>query len=143
MLEKQRQALDGLGAHLLRARLREFLGHGYLLAGRLDDAEACAMEALALARRGHERGIEAWALQLRAAILARRDPAAADVAASAYREALALATDLGVRPLMVRCHAGLAGLARRAGTPDADTHLRSARSLARETGIPLADAVLG
>ena len=43
------------------------------------------------------------------------------------QEALALATDLGMQPLVVRCHLGLGRLGHRTGSPDGDAHLLTAR----------------
>jgi tetratricopeptide (TPR) repeat protein len=113
LLEAQRAALDAPGLHVLKARFQESLGHAYLLAGRLDDAQACADEALALARHGHERGVEAWVLKLHGEIASRREPFAVDRAGEHYRHALALASELGMRPLMVHCHLGLESLSPR------------------------------
>jgi hypothetical protein len=50
------------GEHQAFCRLS--LGGAQLLAGRLEDAQALAERALALARALHERGHEAWALWL-------------------------------------------------------------------------------
>ncbi len=53
-----------------------------------------------------------------------------------YREAMALAAELGMRPLVAHCHAGLAKLYRRHGThPPADAHFASATTLYRELGM--------
>jgi tetratricopeptide (TPR) repeat protein len=86
------------------------LGQAHLLAGRLEEAHALAERALALAREHHERGNEAYALHLLGDIAARREPAEAEQAAAHYREALALAEELGMRPLVAHCHLGLGTL---------------------------------
>ncbi len=50
-----------------------------------------------------------------------------------YREALALAGELGMRPLVAHCHLGLGRLNRRTGNrPEAREHLTNAVSMYRE-----------
>src|SRR5262249_21243273 len=93
-----------------------WLGEACALDQRLDEAVERAQEALSLARLHGERGDEAWALRLLGDIAVRRNdlnevPAAVDH----YRRALALATTLGMRPLVAHCHLGLAMLYRAAG----------------------------
>ncbi len=50
-----------------------------------------------------------------------------------YREALALAGELGMRPLVAHCHIGLGKLYRRTGEREqAQEHLRTATTMYRE-----------
>jgi hypothetical protein len=50
-----------------------------------------------------------------------------------YREALALARELGMRPLIAHCHLGLGKLHRRTGNPgQAQEHLTIATAMYRE-----------
>ncbi len=86
------------------------LGEAYLFAGRLDEALATAMQALEISREHKERGWEAHALRLLGDILGQRDLPAAQAAEEHYRQALALAEELGMRPLQAHCHLGLGGL---------------------------------
>ena len=81
-----------------------------MLAGHLDEAHALAERALALARGHQERGNEAYALRLLSTIAAHRAPLDVDRAVAHYRQALALAQELGMRPLQAHCHAGLGTL---------------------------------
>jgi Tetratricopeptide repeat len=65
-----------------------------------------------------------------------------------YRDALLLATQLEMRPLVAHCHLGLGRLYRRTGDPTmAHDHLTSATTLYREMGMGFwlekADAELG
>src|SRR4030095_1346838 len=76
------------------------LGEACLAAGRLDEAFAHAAEALEIARARGERGDEAWALHLRGAATARRQPPEIGAAREWYAQALALADDLAMRPLV-------------------------------------------
>jgi tetratricopeptide (TPR) repeat protein len=86
------------------------LGEAHMLANRLEDAQALAEHTLALARTQKERGSQAYALRLLGDIAARREPPEADQAETHYRDALALADELGMRPLQAHCHHGLGTL---------------------------------
>jgi tetratricopeptide (TPR) repeat protein len=77
------------------------------LAGRLEEAHALAEHALALARGHQARGHQAYALRLLGEIAAHRDPPERALAESFYQQALALAEELGMRPLQAHCHLGL------------------------------------
>ena len=65
--------------------------------------------------RAQERGQEAWALRILGEIAAGREPPDPRHADGHYREALALAGELGMRPLVAHCHLGLGKLYRRTG----------------------------
>jgi tetratricopeptide (TPR) repeat protein len=95
-------------AHLSRGAAS--LSEGYLLAGRTDEAMSLAQRALEHARQHNERGNQAWALRLLGEITMRRDPPDGDQAAAHYRQALALAEELGMRPLQAHCRLGLGTL---------------------------------
>ena len=86
-----------------------------LLAGRREEARAGAARALALARAQQERGHEAWALRLLGDIAARCEPPEVALGAHHYRQALALAEELGLRPLQAHCHRGLGTLYAKTG----------------------------
>jgi predicted ATPase len=92
-----------------------WLGEAYLLAGRIQEATAQASHALDLARARQERGYAVWALRLCGDIAARREPPEVGEAEARYREALALAEALGMRPLQAHCHSGLGTLYSRMG----------------------------
>ncbi len=83
------------------------MGETYLLAGRLEEAVQCARQALEHARRQHEQSYEAYALRLLGEIAMHRHPLESDQAEIDYQQALGLAEDLGMRPLMAHCHRGL------------------------------------
>ena len=93
-----------------QALCRLSLGEAQLLAGRLEEAHALAERALALAREHQERGNQAYALRLLGDIAARRDPPESAQAEAHYQQALALADELGMRPLVAHCHLGLGTL---------------------------------
>jgi len=91
-------------------RCRLFLGEAQVLAGYLEEAHTLTERTLALARDRQERGHEAYALRLLGEIAAHREPPAVEQAVAYYRQALALADELGMRPLQAHCHHGLGTL---------------------------------
>jgi predicted ATPase/class 3 adenylate cyclase len=106
------------------------LGEAQLLADRLEEAQALAEQALTLARAHQERGHQAYALRLLGDIAARRDPPERARAEAHYRQALALAEKLGMRPLVAHCHLGLGTLYAGISRPDsARTELSAAIAL--------------
>ena len=80
------------------------------LAGRREEAWQHARQALDLARQHKERANEALALHQLGAVHAHADPPDAARAESHYQQALALAEELGMRPLRAHCHFGLGTL---------------------------------
>jgi tetratricopeptide (TPR) repeat protein len=86
------------------------LGEGYLRAGRIEDAHHQARHAVEVCRQHQERGHEAWALRLLGEVAAQHDPPSLEHAADDYRQALALAEALGMRPLQAHCHLSLGKL---------------------------------
>ena len=80
------------------------------LAGRSEEAWQHARQALDLARQFKERGHEALALHQLGAVQAHADPPDVAPAAAHYQQALALAEELGMRPLIAHCHLGLGRL---------------------------------
>ena len=83
-----------------------------VIAGHAKEATRHAERALDLATQGGERGNQVYALRLLGVIAAEQDPPDADAAHDRFGLALALAEDLGMRPLAARCHLGLGRLAR-------------------------------
>ena len=86
------------------------LSHGYLCAGRLEEARTQAERALVLARARQERGSQGYALWLLAERTAQGDPPAVEHAEASYQQALTVADELGMRPLQAHCHRGLGTL---------------------------------
>jgi len=86
------------------------LGEAQVLAGRLEEAHTLAEQTLAHARAHQERGNQASALHLLGDIAVRREPLESASAEGHYRQALALAEELGMRPLQAHCHRGLGTL---------------------------------
>jgi len=113
------------------------LGEGYLLTGRLKDAMASAEHALALADAHGERANRAYALRFLGEVTIRRDPSDLESATHHVRQALALADELGMRPLVAHCHLDLGRLSRRAGERQkAHEHSSIAMAMYREMDMP-------
>ena len=92
---------------------------------------------MSLAHSHQERGHEAWVLRLLGEIASRRGLPDAQVAEDHYRQALTLATELGMRPLVAHCRLGLGKLYRRTSRRDqAGEHLTTATTLYREMDMP-------
>jgi hypothetical protein len=85
---------------------------GYQALGHLSpgEAQALAVRALELARTHQERGHQAYALHLLGELAVHREPAEVEPAETHYHQALALAEELGMRPLIAHCHLGLGTL---------------------------------
>ena len=118
-----RRALERLARaiHVLEARARQPTDH----------------RALDLARTHRERGHEAWALRLLAEIQSTEARLDVEQAADSFRQALALAEELGMRPLAAHCGLGLGALYRRAGQSErAQEHLTGAIAMFREMDAP-------
>jgi tetratricopeptide (TPR) repeat protein len=108
------------------------LGEAYLLADRLDKAITQAQRALHLSRTYQEQGHEAWALRLLGEIHAHQEPAAAALAEAYYQQALALAEELSMHPLVAHCHYGLGRLYGQTGQREqAHTELSTAITMYR------------
>ncbi len=80
------------------------------LAGHGEEAGQYARQALDLARRRKIRGEEALALHQLGVVHAHADPPDAVQAETHYQQALTLAEELGMRPLVAHCHLGLGTL---------------------------------
>jgi tetratricopeptide (TPR) repeat protein len=85
------------------------------LAGRGEEAWQHARQALALARQQKARGEEALALHQLGVVHAHAASPDVVQAKAYYRQALALAEELGMRPLQAHCHRGLGMLYTKTG----------------------------
>ncbi|MFQ5830416.1 MAG: AAA family ATPase, partial [Candidatus Methylomirabilia bacterium] len=113
-----------------------YLGEAHLLGERRDHATQLALRARDLSRELEERGHQARALRLLGEIALYLAPANIEKVEKVqdhYREAMALAEELGMCPLLAHCHLGLGKLYRRTGNrPKAQGDFTSAAALFRE-----------
>ena len=122
-------------------------GEAALLAGHLEDAMQHATQALDIAHAQKEQGYEAYARRLLGRIAVHHHPADAAPAEAHYRQALALANALGMRPLQAHCHRDLGTLYAATGQwEQARTALSTAielyRSMAMTFWLPQTEAAL-
>jgi tetratricopeptide (TPR) repeat protein len=123
------------------------LGEALALDGRMEEAHTVAEGALTLARAHQEQGHEAYALRLLGDIAARREPPEIERAEAHYRQALTLAEELGMRPLLAHCHLGLGTLYGKAGRGELARNELSAavelyRAMEMTFWLPQAEAAL-
>jgi hypothetical protein len=92
---------------------------------------------LALAREHGHRGSEAWALRLLGEIASDEGRPDLATAEAHFGAALALASELGMRPLVAHCHLGLGKLHRQTDRPqEAQEHLTTATRMYHEMEMP-------
>jgi tetratricopeptide (TPR) repeat protein len=114
-----------------------WLGEAYLLTGRREEAQKVALRALGRAQDKKERGLEAYALRILGEIASHGDSPDVLKAEEHYRQALALAEELGMRPLIAHCHVGLGKYQRAGNLQQAKTHLTIATAMMREMEMGL------
>ena len=107
------------------------LSEALLLVSRVEEARSLAGRLLELSRTHIGRGYQAHACRLLGETAACGDPLDAEQAEIYYRQALALADELGMRPLLAHCHLGLGTLYARTGQR---AHARAERRFDRTAG---------
>jgi tetratricopeptide (TPR) repeat protein len=146
LVEEAVQRSARLRLEFIHAGALAALSEAYLLADRRADAEATSERALEVARRHQQRWQEAEILRVRGDIVAAG--AAGLDAMSWYGDALALASALGMAPLVARCQLARAMLLRREGhdadaRADMDAALQAFRRMGMKTWQERAEASLG
>jgi tetratricopeptide (TPR) repeat protein len=116
-------------------------------AGHLEEAHAPTDRALAYAREHQERGHQTYALRLLGDIAAQREPPQIEPAEASYRQALALAEELGMRPLQAHCHRDLGTLYAKTGRQEQaraelSTAIEMYRAMDMTFWLPQAEAML-
>ena len=124
-----------------------WMGEGYVLAGRLEEAMQLGQQALEVTRTQKQQGYQAYALRLLGDIAAQRTPPQVEAAERHYRQALALAEAIGMRPLQAHCHLGLGTLYAKTGQREqARAELATAielyRAMEMTFWLPQAEAAL-
>jgi len=132
LLEEAVEAITAMQMLGLRSLFTTFLADAYLALGQDAKAREHAEQALALTRDHQQRGREAWSLKQLGDIYSRA-PADAEQEDHAYQQALTLAKELGMRPLVAHCQFALAKLGRRRRKhEEARTHLTNSIALYTE-----------
>jgi tetratricopeptide (TPR) repeat protein len=125
------------GSQQNHARWVAWLSEVCRLAGRGVGARQHAQQALDLARQIKNRGNEAIALHQLGVVHAHANPPDAARAEAYYQQALALAEELGTRPLVAHCHLGLGQLYHQTGRGEqARAALTTAIDLYRAMDMP-------
>jgi tetratricopeptide (TPR) repeat protein len=134
LLEEAMERGGAIGYRTYYPRTAVTLAEAYLAAERFGDAFRTARQALdELSRASKNRAVEAETEHILGEMLARQAPPDVAGAEESYRTALALATEIGMRPLVARCHLGLGRLHRAASErAAAETHLTTARTMLAE-----------
>jgi transcriptional regulator with AAA-type ATPase domain/tetratricopeptide (TPR) repeat protein len=115
LLERAVEEADSLRLTNMQSTFLAWLGETCFMAGRPEDALRLAETAHTRALEQKEQGHEAHALRLLGELMARREPPDLDKSRDCYGRALALADELGMRPLVAQCHLALGRLDRRTG----------------------------
>jgi len=123
------------------------LSEVYHLAGQCEEAWQHARQALDLARQHKERANEVLALHQLGDVQAHAAPPEVAQAEVYYQQALALAEELGMRPLVAHCHRGLGMLYAKIGQQEqACAELSTAidlyRAMTMTFWLPEAEAAL-
>jgi tetratricopeptide (TPR) repeat protein len=138
LLEKGVALSEELGIKAYLALWTTYLAEGLLAVGQAERALATAQQALDLALAHKERGHQAWAHRLLGEIAFQGGSPTVQKAEDHYGRAIALAGELGMRPLLALGHLGLGQVYRREGVhPKAEQHLGAALSLCLDMNMGL------
>jgi len=123
------------------------LSEALLLVGRVDAASALAERLLDLSSSQTGHGYQAHVHRLLGDVATHRDLPDIAQAEAHYRQALALAEEIGMRPLQAHCHLGLGTLYAKLGQPEqAQAALSAAidlyRAMEMTFWLPQAEAAL-
>jgi class 3 adenylate cyclase/tetratricopeptide (TPR) repeat protein len=113
-----------------------WLADAQLHEGRWADAMDTIARSLEFSGAHGQQAQKAEALVVRGAIIGARSTSVPDQARSGLHEALAIATELEMRPLVAHCHLGLGKLCQRADSrQEAQEHFTTATTMYREMGM--------
>jgi tetratricopeptide (TPR) repeat protein len=132
---------------LLHALVLTELSEACLLVGRVDEASALAGQLLEISRTYTGSGYQAYALRLLGEVARRREPPDVEQATAHYHQALALAEELGMCPLVAHCHLGLGTLSAKTGQreqarAELSTSIEMYRAMDMTFWLPQAEAAL-
>jgi class 3 adenylate cyclase/tetratricopeptide (TPR) repeat protein len=136
LLEESVSRTEALGVRAYLALWTAQLGEGLLAAGEIERARAAVQRVLELARAHKERGHHARGLKLLGDVMVAAIPADPGAAEDSYRQALALADELAMRPLAAQTLLSLGQLYQRTGRPaQAADRLADALLLLHDMGM--------
>jgi tetratricopeptide (TPR) repeat protein len=115
LLEQGLEQAFSMGDRTGYVRRATYLSEAYHLANRTEDAVRLGGQALAFARDHKRRAQQPLPLLILGEIASHRDPPAAEEAGASFGEAMALADELGMRPIVAHCHFGFGKLYGRVG----------------------------
>ncbi|HEY5868538.1 MAG TPA: AAA family ATPase, partial [Candidatus Tectomicrobia bacterium] len=147
LLEQAEQQSTALGTMSGQTFWQGSASEAYQLAGHVEEAVQLVERTLTLARDHQERGHEAYALRLLGDIATWHEPSDLALAETHYDQALALAEELGMRPLQAHCHRGLGTLYATAGQREQaraalSTAIELYRAMEMTFWLPETEAVL-
>lgn len=136
LLEEAVEGITTMSMVGLRSWFIPFLAEAYLVLGRIAQARELVEQSVDHARSHQERAWEAWGPKLLGDIYARVS-VEPEQAGNAYRQALALAAALRMRPLVAHCHLSLGRTCARTDRHGkAEEHLTTAITMYREMAMP-------
>jgi len=147
LLERARELSVATGRTFRHPLVDVWVGESYVLAGRLTEAYQFGQRALQTAQAWKARGFQAYALRLLGEMALSSHPPDVTQAEIYYRQAFALADELGMRPLLAHCQRSLGTLYATTGQREqARTELSTAIALYRAMDmtfwLPQAEAAL-
>jgi class 3 adenylate cyclase/tetratricopeptide (TPR) repeat protein len=135
-LERAIEYHDSTGFMAFQAMNLVYRSKAHLRSGELEKAAAAAERAAQMTVECRQDVYHAWALWMLGEVAAHPQHVRVELSEGRYREALRLASTLGMRPLVAHCHLGLGKLYRRTGQrPEAQEDLTTAVTMYREMGM--------
>jgi tetratricopeptide (TPR) repeat protein len=133
ILEQTAKQTASLGMMFCNAISMNHLGEACLLANRIVEAMEIGGRALQICRDLKARGYFAWTFRLLGDIASHPQAFDSEKAEGYYGQAISLAEELGMRPLIAHCHLGFGRLYYQTGKQEeALEHLKAATAMFRE-----------
>jgi class 3 adenylate cyclase/tetratricopeptide (TPR) repeat protein len=134
-LERATVQTESIGFMAFHPITLVYRSEAHLRHGQVAAAAAAAERAAELTREYRQHGYHAWSLWMLAEVTAHPAQLRPEAADARYREAIHLATQLGMRPLVAHCHLGLGKLYGRSKSEQAREQLTTATTMYREMSM--------
>src|SRR5262249_10923845 len=118
LLDQTREHVTSMSRMAYREIVLTELSEALLLVDHVDEARTLAERLLDLSHTHTGHGYQAHPYRLLGDSATHRDPPDMAQAEAHYRQALALAEEMGMRPLQAHCHLGLGTLYVKLGRPE-------------------------